>query len=63
MTQTPGGHGEMVCVACGRRPEDPDAARLTWSFGTERGRAVWTCADCTRRHARAIEGKLDSEWW
>lgn len=53
------------CVSCGRMPppEERASASLTWSRGIERGRIVWTCPVCTRKHARAIEGKLDSEWW
>jgi hypothetical protein len=27
------------------------------------GLVVATCPACTRRHARAIEGKLDPAWW
>jgi hypothetical protein len=26
-------------------------------------RTRWVCADCTRRHVRAIEAKLDQNWW
>lgn len=56
-----------VCSTCGASPPaDPDAlalARLTWSRGVDNGRDVWTCADCSRRHLRSIEGKLDPTWW
>lgn len=53
-----------VCATCGT-PVGPDeaAALLTWSRGTENGREVWTCPDCSRRFLRSIEGKLDSSWW
>jgi hypothetical protein len=64
------GHGapdgeRMTCATCGRTPPPGDlgAARLTWTHGVENGRAVWTCPDCSRRHLRSIEGKLDSTWW
>jgi Zn-finger protein len=53
----------IVCTGCGCSPEDAASARLSWSRGIERGRAVWTCAECSRRHVRSIEAKLDSEWW
>lgn len=55
----------MTCGTCGRTAsgEALEQARVRWTFGTERGRVVWTCEECSRRHARAIEGKLDSEWW
>ncbi|AKT51401.1 hypothetical protein [Arsenicicoccus sp. oral taxon 190] len=55
----------MTCSSCGRQAEGPDlaVARVSWTFGVERGRPVWTCAECSRRHARSIEAKLDAEWW
>ncbi len=52
-----------VCATCGRAERDVDAARLTWSRSSERGRTVWTCDTCSREHLRAIEGKLDPAWW
>ncbi len=53
-----------ACEVCGR-PPGPDEAGvlLTWVRGVEDGRAVWTCPECSRRHARSIEGRLDSAWW
>jgi hypothetical protein len=53
----------IACGSCGAVPADTGQARLTWTVGIERGRPVWTCADCSRRFLRSIEGKLDSEWW
>lgn len=72
MTSSPGGPdspsgpadaASVVCATCGATPEDEGVARLTWSRGTENGRDVWTCDQCSRRHLRSIEGKLDSAWW
>lgn len=64
---TPAGPAEptrIACGTCGAVPGRADAAaRLAWSRGIENGRVVWTCPECTRRYARAIEGKLDSQWW
>lgn len=60
------GEERPVCATCGSTPAGGEAAalaRLTWSRGTENGREVWTCAACSRRHLRSIEGKLDSAWW
>jgi hypothetical protein len=54
--------GPPACATCGAVTDDP-VARLTWSRGTEDGRAVWTCDACSRTHLRSIEGKLDSAWW
>ncbi|PKW26112.1 hypothetical protein [Phycicoccus duodecadis] len=54
-----------VCATCGAGPAagETATARLTWSRGIENGREVWTCAACSRRHLRSIEGKLDPTWW
>jgi Zn-finger protein len=53
----------MICATCGCIPKDEPAARLTWAFGVENGQRVWTCDDCSRKHLRSVEGKLDSTWW
>ncbi len=55
----------QVCATCGRvpRPDEQATAALTWVHGVERDRPVWTCPECARANLRAIEGKLDSEWW
>ena len=76
MTTAPGDEGtdavppasaaRPVCATCGTTPADDDAAalaRTTWARGVENGRDTWTCATCSRRHLRSIEGKLDSAWW
>ncbi|NHA66912.1 hypothetical protein [Phycicoccus flavus] len=65
---TAGGEGSAAptCASCGATPSGEDAlarARLTWSRAVERGRESWTCPDCSRRHLRSIEGKLDPAWW
>lgn len=51
-----------TCHHCGR-VEDDAAALLAWTVSVERGRRVSTCTDCSRTHLRAMEGKLDSEYW
>lgn len=50
-----------TCDFCGRQAED--AETLTWTVSVENGRRRTYCDDCSRDHLRAIEGKLDSEWW
>jgi hypothetical protein len=40
-----------------------DGLPLTWTTAVENGRTRVFCDACSRRHLRAIEGKLDSEWW
>jgi hypothetical protein len=53
----------VSCACCGMIAQDTAPARLTWSVGTEHGRTIWTCVECSRRHLRSIEAKLDSAWW
>jgi hypothetical protein len=55
--------GSMVggaCQLCGTPV--PDSA-LRWMVeNTPRG-AAWTCPSCARANLRAIESKLDQEYW
>ena len=37
--------------------------RLSWTTAIENGHPRTFCASCSREHLRAMEGKLDSEWW
>jgi hypothetical protein len=57
----------VVCDLCGASAPAGDAGAavvpLTWSTAVELGRSKAFCAECSRRHLRAIEGKLDSDWW
>lgn len=54
-----------TCDFCGRheREDDDPAAALTWTTAVENGRRRTFCPACSREHLRAMEGKLDSEWW
>ncbi len=51
-----------TCDFCGRQEAD-DAMTLTWSTSVENGRTKLYCERCSREHLRAMEGKLDSEYW
>ncbi|WP_157559006.1 hypothetical protein [Nocardioides sp. Soil774] len=51
----------VTCAFCGTQA--PQAETLTWTTAVERGRRVSYCDSCSRTHLRAMEGKLDSEWW
>ena len=55
----------VVCDFCGRVPEahGGDDLPLAWSTAVENGRRRVFCDTCSREHLRAMEGKLDSEWW
>ena len=53
--------GMCTCDMCGRQAEE--AETLSWTTSVENGRRRTYCDDCSRTHLRAIEGKLDNEWW
>ena len=61
-TPGPSGFSDTVtCDFCGLT-RDPSAT-LTWSVAVENGRRKRFCDNCSRTHLRAMEGKLDSEFW
>lgn len=50
-----------ACDTCGAVVEgDPP---LTWSVATGPRGTTFTCERCTRENVRAIEAKLEQEWW
>ena len=57
--------GDVVtCSFCGTVVESPSGTPpLTWVSSIENGKSRWYCDDCSRTHLRAMESKLDSEWW
>lgn len=71
MADTPAEHADAsarqveatACDTCGTTTSDPSSVLLSWTRSLERGLVVWTCGDCSRRHARSIEARLDSQWW
>jgi hypothetical protein len=50
----------VTCGSCGLQADEPP---LTWSSATGLRGTTWTCETCTRRHLRAMEAKLDEEFW
>jgi hypothetical protein len=52
----------VTCAFCGATAAGKDLP-LTWTTAVENGRSRVFCEACSREHLRAIEGKLDSEWW
>ena len=55
------GSGPVSCSYCGATA---DAAPLGWLFETDAHRGDrYVCEQCTRTNVRAIEAKLDKEWW
>ncbi len=56
--------GEMsvTCDHCGSVAEG-EVPPLTWSLTLEAGHVQRFCDRCTRENLRAMEGKLDREYW
>ena len=50
----------VTCALCGATAE---SLPLGWSTAVERGRDVAYCERCSRENVRAMEGKLDPEFW
>lgn len=51
----------VTCDLCGAKR--PASQTLTWTVAVERGQRKHFCDECSRAHLRAMESKLDSEWW
>ena len=51
-----------TCDFCGTTSES-DEIPLTWTTATEHDRFKVYCDRCSRDNLRAMEGKLDSEFW
>ncbi|MFT4083124.1 MAG: hypothetical protein QM638_11115 [Nocardioides sp.] len=51
-----------TCALCGRTEQD-QARLLLWTSAVEHGRPKDFCEVCSRDNLRAMESKLDSEWW
>ncbi|WP_314218750.1 hypothetical protein [Streptomyces zaehneri] len=51
----------LVCARCGAGAEEPPP--VTWTCSVENGVRHYFCEACARENLRAIEGRLDSEWW
>ena len=43
--------------------DGPEIPPLTWMTSVENGRPRVYCETCARTYLRAIEAKLDAEWW
>jgi hypothetical protein len=54
----------QACARCGAPGTGPEGGLPQgWSLASS-GRGVdRLCATCTRENVRAIEAKLDEEWW
>jgi hypothetical protein len=52
----------VTCNFCGTTASTAETP-LTWTTAVENGKTRTFCEKCSREHLRAIESKLDSEWW
>ncbi|GAA0192670.1 hypothetical protein AB0900_03755 [Streptomyces cellulosae] len=50
----------FACARCGVRADGPPP---TWTLSVENGVRLHYCERCSRENLRAIEGRLDSQWW
>jgi hypothetical protein len=50
----------VTCSLCGAGAA---SLPLGWSTSVERGRRVQHCERCSRENVRAMESKLNPEWW
>lgn len=62
MPAEPAPEEPATCDFCGRQEGDP-VQTLAWTVSVENGRRRRYCDECSRTHLRAMEGKLDSEFW
>ncbi|WP_333741265.1 hypothetical protein [Streptomyces sp. IBSBF 2806] len=51
----------VACARCGVQAAQPPP--VTWTCSVERGVRHYFCEACARDNLRAIEGRLDSDWW
>ena len=53
-----------ACARCGTSASGPAGGMPAgWSLATDPRGLLFHCEGCTRTNVRAIEGKLDEEWW
>jgi hypothetical protein len=54
----------QTCARCGATAPAPEGGLPAgWSLGTSDRGVDRLCGDCTRTHVRAIEARLDEDWW
>ncbi|MGW8355276.1 hypothetical protein [Streptomyces wedmorensis] len=50
----------VSCARCGRTA---DLLPVTWTCSVENGRREYICDECARDNLRAIEARLNPNWW
>lgn len=59
MTET-----RQTCARCGATAAEPaDGLPAGWSLAASERGLDRLCDRCTRQNVRAIEARLDEEWW
>jgi hypothetical protein len=56
-----GGEPVPACQVCGRPGTSAELVR--WMMDRRDGRISWTCPSCAAANIRALEAKLEPEWW
>lgn len=51
---------EVRCALCGRTAAEQP---LSWTVSVERGETRLYCEQCSRDNVRAMEGRLDADWF
>jgi hypothetical protein len=57
---TPGVQGAVACALCGTAET---TLPFTWTTSVEHGRTRFYCDRCSRQNVRAMEGRLDADWF
>jgi hypothetical protein len=50
----------VSCTLCGATAAE---LPLTWTMSVERGEPRFYCDRCSRENVRAMEGRLDADWF
>ena len=50
----------VSCALCGTTAAEQP---LTWTTSVERGQTRYYCDRCSRENVRAMEGRLDADWF
>jgi predicted RNA-binding Zn-ribbon protein involved in translation (DUF1610 family) len=58
----------VACQSCGRQLDPAGSGEsstelLSWVMDRRDGRTSWTCPACAAANLRALEAKLEPEWW
>lgn len=65
MSCSDSGMSTVRCQRCGLvgNASSDSSIRLTWVMDRDADQVRWTCPRCAGENVRAMEAKLDLEWW